>query len=118
MGGGVIEARREGEVDVLSFAPGSELTSQTAMRVVTAVLKAITAPYHVVLDCSALEALDSAGLGAIVQAYRKVRQLGGELVIASVPEGYARNIFFITRLDTVLELYGSVSEALESFRRD
>ena len=114
----MIEARREGDVDILSFAPGSELTSKTAMRVVTAVLKAIDEPYHVVLDCSALEALDSAGLGAIVQAYRKVWQLGGELVIASVPEGYARNIFLITRLDTVLELYSGVSEARDSFSRE
>jgi anti-sigma B factor antagonist len=111
----VIEARRDGEVDVLSFAAGAELTSGTAMRMVTAVLKAVGEPYRVVLDCSSLEALDSAGLGAIVQVYRKIRQLGGELVIASVPEGYARNIFLITRLDTVLELYPDVDQALAAY---
>ena len=103
---------RVGEVDVLSFSPGATLTSETAMRVITAVLRNIARPFHVVLDCAELTALDSAGLGAIVQVYKKVHELGGGLFIASVPHGYARNIFSITRLDTVLELYDDVDQAV------
>lgn len=88
------------------------LTSETAMRVITAVLRNIARPFHVVLDCAELTALDSAGLGAIVQVYKKVRELGGNLYIASVPDGYARNIFAITRLDTVLDLFDDVESAV------
>ena len=106
---------RQGDIDILCFPPGSELTSVTAMPMITSVLKSVRAPYHVVLDCAGLAALDSAGLGSIVQLFRRIRELGGKLHIASVPKGYARNIFVITRLDTVFTLYEDVEAAVAAY---
>ena len=111
----MIRVESVGKATLLRFDDGTQLTSETAMRAVTAILKSINPPFRVVLDFSGIAALDSAGLGAIVQTYKRIREAGGELQLACVPEGYARNIFTITRLDTVFRLHDDVDSALLAF---
>ncbi len=56
---------------------------------------------ELVLDLSALEAVDATGLGVLVGAHRHAGRAGRRLVLLHVPERVGR-LLRITRLDRVL----------------
>ncbi|MEW6244691.1 MAG: anti-sigma factor antagonist [Bacillota bacterium] len=73
---------------VLVVAPHGELDLHTAeefKRVTDRELERANAR-HIVVDCSGLTFVDSSGLGAILGRYKKVSQIGGQMVFAGVPE--------------------------------
>ena len=58
---------------------------------------------EVVLDVSALEFIDSTGLGVVLGAMRRLREGGGTLRIAGA-NGIVRRVLEITDLDKVIPL--------------
>ncbi len=68
----------------------------------------------VVVDLDGTETMDSSGLEALANAQEALRELSGDLKIAT-SNMMNRKIFEITRLDQQLEVYGSVLEAVKSF---
>jgi anti-sigma B factor antagonist len=68
---------------------------------------------HIVLDMSAVDFVDSIGLGVIVSALKRVRGRDGELVVAGASPRL-RSLFELTRLDQVIDLYDSVPDVLAS----
>lgn len=69
----------------------------------------------VVLDLSAVEFLDSTGLGVIVGILKRIRTHGGELRLAGAPE-QVRRVFEITRIDDILPMYPDVDAAVAAGR--
>jgi len=70
---------------------------------------------NVVLDLDSTERLDSAGLGALLNVYDKIREEGGDVkVTTSNPSN--RKILEITRLDQQLEVFSIVIDAVKSFQ--
>mgnify|MGYP000235541555 CR=1 FL=1 len=69
-------------------------------------------PDRVILDLSAVQFIDSSGLGAIVAA---MKQLGGgrQLDLAG-PTPMVEKVFRLTRMDTIFNLYGSLNEAVSA----
>lgn len=67
-------------------------------------------PARVILDLSAVEFIDSSGLGAIVAA---MKQLGGgrTLDLAGLTPTVEK-VFRLTRMDTVFNLFSSLDEAI------
>ncbi|TMV04869.1 STAS domain-containing protein [Ruegeria sediminis] len=67
-------------------------------------------PERVILDLSAVEFIDSSGLGAIVAA---MKQLGGgrRLDLAGLTP-VVEKVFRLTRMDTVFTLYPTLDDAL------
>ena len=67
------------------------------------------APNLIILDLSKVEFIDSSGLGAIVAA---MKQLGGSrrLDLAGLTP-MVEKVFRLTRMDTIFDLYSSLSEA-------
>jgi anti-anti-sigma factor len=63
-----------------------------------------------VLDATALEYIDSAGIGAVVSALTSVKQAGGELRLAGANERI-RRLFTMTGVDRLLSAYATVGEA-------
>jgi anti-sigma B factor antagonist len=57
-------------------------------------------PARVVLDLSALELIDSSGVGAIVALFKQLRSTGGELGVVGL-RGQPQSIFRLLRLDRV-----------------
>lgn len=57
---------------------------------------------RVVVDLSAVEAIDSSGLGALISGLKAARQAGGDLRIAT-PSEQARAVLELTNLDRVLK---------------
>lgn len=69
-------------------------------------------PARVILDLSAVDFIDSSGLGAIVAA---MKQLGDErrLDLAGLTPTVEK-VFRLTRMDTVFNLFASLDEALST----
>jgi anti-anti-sigma factor len=57
---------------------------------------------ELVLDLTALEAVDATGLGVLVGAHRRAQRAGRTLVLADVPDPVGR-LLLITRLDKILQ---------------
>ena len=72
-------------------------------------------PHRVVLDLDNTESIDSAGLTALLDAQDHLRELGGDVKIATT-NVTNRTILQITRLDQQLEVFESVIDAVKSFQ--
>ncbi len=94
-----VERVNEGKRVRLSIA--GELDAITAPELRTA-FEALAAeePPQVVLDLSALELIDSSGVGAIVALFKQLKTFGGELGVVGL-QGQPRSIFQLLRLDRV-----------------
>jgi len=65
---------------------------------------------QVVVDLGRVEFLDSTGLGVLVGALKRLRVVGGELLLVCAQERLLK-IFRITGLDRVFALHDSVADA-------
>jgi len=89
-----------------------ELDLAAAPKVRQAVITAVGGPSgDVVLDLSAVDFIDSSGLGIVIGALKRVRNRGGRLrVVAAEPQ--VVKVFELTELDRILPLAASVEEAV------
>jgi len=67
---------------------------------------------YLVLDLSAVDRIDSTGLGVLVGARKRLRAGNGQLRLAAASGNVAR-VLHATGLDRVLPLYPDVASALE-----
>jgi anti-sigma B factor antagonist len=70
---------------------------------------------QILVDLGGLPYVDSTELGRLIRCHLSVRQAGGRVRLCNLSEK-VRMLMKMTRLDTVLELYGSEEEALEGIR--
>ena len=68
----------------------------------------------IILDLSAVQSMNSSGLSMLISALSAVKNAGGILKVAAASEKI-ENLFAITKLSSVFELYPSVKKALKSF---
>ncbi len=69
----------------------------------------------IVIDLAAVPYLDSAALGVLVDAVRRVREFDGSIfLVATTP--FVRRAFEITRLVKIFQLSDSVDDALSAIR--
>ena len=100
-GPGVVVLRATGDLDAYT-APGlrTELHEATGGEATL-----------VVVDLTSITFIDSAGLGTLVGAHRRMRESGGRLRVVRPPALVAR-AFELTGLDDVLELRDDREQAL------
>jgi anti-sigma B factor antagonist len=72
--------------------------------------------FKVVVDCTGLSYIASAGLGAIMGSIEEIRGHGGDLRLASLNET-VRNIFEILGFNHLYRIFPSEAEAILSFRQ-
>ena len=68
-----------------------------------------------VIDFEKTELLDSAGLETLVGLSDKAREVGGSVKISGLSVS-CRKVFEMTRFDRRFELFGSLIDAVKSFR--
>lgn len=68
-----------------------------------------------VVDLAAVDFMDSAGLGTLIAALKRIAERGGDLKVANLQKK-PRMVFEITRAYKVFEIYDSVEDALWAFR--
>ncbi len=64
----------------------------------------------IALDLSAVDFLDSSGLGAIVSARKQLNGKGDLVIVGAKPA--VTNLFRLTRMDKVFRMYGGAAEAV------
>lgn len=105
-----IATRTVGAVDIVSI--GGEVDINTASQLSVSLLSLIAAGHtRLVLDLSDVSFIDSAGLGVLISAQRRLRALDGSLdVVTARP--LVQKMFHITALDRVFGVHSTVDEAL------
>ena len=68
-----------------------------------------------ILNLAGVEFIDSYGIGELARSYAVVRQMGGELKLASVNPKVLR-LLEMTRLNTIFEVHLEDRSALQSFK--
>jgi anti-sigma B factor antagonist len=71
--------------------------------------------HNMVLDCSRLTFMSSAGMSSLLYWHDEAKQHGGRLVLCNLG-GIARPLFSLLALDRYLTIYPSLEEAIESLR--
>jgi anti-sigma B factor antagonist len=66
---------------------------------------------NTILDCSQLQYMNSTGLNIVISVMTRTKQNGGEVLLAGLTSA-VRQLFAVTKLDTVFKITGSVDEAL------
>ncbi len=92
---------------------GSLMGDSTQQQFKDAILRLLEqGQKHIVLDFSHVRNVNSAGLGSLITLFSRTRSVGGEFILAAVPQN-VRNLLHITRLDTVFVIVDTVEEALK-----
>ena len=68
----------------------------------------------IIFDLTAVDYIDSSGLGILMFCFASMRNAGGGLRIAGA-SGRVRELMEFTRLDAILPLYATVEEANSGF---
>ena len=91
------------------------ITAVTARSFLAEAEPAVAAPTRLlVIHFAALEYCDSAGLGAILALVRRARAGGGQVALVRLDDSL-RQVFEMTGLDRVLNIYDTEAEAITAF---
>jgi anti-sigma B factor antagonist len=109
-----IKQRTEGNVRILEIAGdlmgGGEL--EPFRKIIDQLIK--DQAVNVVVDMTQVTWMNSSGLGMLISGLTSLRSSGGDLRLANLSERMRRPLQ-ITKLDTVVQQFASVKEAINSF---
>jgi anti-sigma B factor antagonist len=105
-----IAERADGKV-LVARAREARVDARLAGDFKRQLLDAIDAGHgRIALDLSAVEFIDSSGLGAIVSALKHLGNRGDLVIVGARPA--VHNLFRLTRMDKVFRMYGGEAEAI------
>lgn len=112
--GMTIEERQAGDVTILALA--GKLTLGQGDRLLKDKISSVVrdGPKRLLLDLSEVPYVDSAGLGELVRTYTAVNRNGGQLKLLGLAKRI-KDLFALTKLLTVFEIFETEQEALDSF---
>lgn len=68
----------------------------------------------ILMDLKNVNWISSMGIGALMRCLTTIRNTGGDLKLSGVSDK-VKNIFTITKLDSVFQVFSSLEEAIKSF---
>ncbi len=104
-----IEASPAGRVVVLAVRGDVDIATAPKLR--DRLADAVGLYEGIVVDLGDVPFLDSTGLGVLVAAQNRAKTEGSSLVIAR-PQRIVRNALRLVQVDTVIDVYASLDEAL------
>jgi anti-sigma B factor antagonist len=109
-----VAVRREGDVLVLGFSGPTQLTrpSPASRQLLEGILQHNDS--KVLIDLSTVNRIDSAGLGLLINCYSHALRNRGMFKLLK-PNQEIRQLFRLTKVDSILESYDDEKRALESF---
>jgi len=108
-----ITSKDRGEVTVLELNGKLDLANAGKVKsMVKSLLERRRNLIH--LDMTGVEFINSSGLGAMVSMMKEIRLHQGRLTLSN-PAPYVREIFEITQLVNVFEIYETADEAVASY---
>lgn len=105
------------EKDILVLNADGGLDSSNAESVMSDLTRLVESGIRkLVVDCTELRHISSAGVGVLMQLNRKLEAAGGQAKLASV-HGTVFRLLELTKLAELFEIYPTVDDALEAFRK-
>lgn len=92
----------------LTFGPEDTLLNEEIEHAL------VTRRVRVVIDLGGVEKMDSAGLGTLLSARAELQRAGGGLALANLNSAQMKTLV-VARLETVFEVYGCETDAINSF---
>ncbi len=106
---------QQGTVTVISLA-GSLMGGPDATTLVRKINECIDdGKKNLVIDLSNVQFINSSGLGLLINGVTTMKNAGGRLKIAGASMKI-QNLFKITRLESMMEQYLTLQEAVKSFK--
>jgi anti-sigma B factor antagonist len=107
------KAERDG---ILILSLRGSLDAMTSPRLKAEVV-AISDAKHlkIVVDLSALNLVDSTGVGVLISLFKRIRSQEGQVYFAGL-QAQPKEVFRLLRLDRSLDLFASVDDALARLR--
>ena len=91
---------------------GGELDAGTVVEVREA-LSQLVGHRRIVIDLSVTRFMDSAGLGALIGAIRRAREVGGDVAVACASGSALRRLLHTCGFDRIVVLRDSVDAAID-----
>ena len=107
---------QERDGDLLIVSADGGLNRDTAHQLIEDVAAQVDkGAKSIIVDCSNLQVISSAGIGVLLQLHRTMKAKGATVRLAGL-QGFVAQAIRLVRLDSVFELYGDVNAARLSFR--
>ena len=115
-GGSWFVVQRVRDIDVIEFTNDALLDQANIERMGDELVSLVERAGHpkLVISFSNVQSVSSAVLGVLIATHKKVKNLKGELRLASISERIIE-VFKLTRLDKMLKIYKTTDEALLRF---
>lgn len=110
-----IKARQKDNVIILDLSGQIDSDSANLIELIGQCLRDGHTDILCNLEC--VESIDYTGVSAVVIAYKEVLNNKGRMKLASIPL-HLKNIFGVSGLDRVMDIFPSQETALNSFRED
>ena len=94
---------------------GNSLDASNAQDFKRAVAPMVADSLRLVFDLSALQFIDSSGLGAILSCLRQLHGTGGDLKLCGLTRP-VRALFDLVRMHRLFDIHSSRDEAVRAFR--
>ncbi len=108
-----IQKRIEGDIAVLSLQGRLDLTSASSLKEISKEVLAANAK-KMILNMDKVDFINSSGLGALVSILKEVRNSQGSMRLTNLAP-YVKEIFDITQLTNIFEIYQDEKQAISSF---
>lgn len=111
-----LEVNQSGQVTVVTFSKDLILTGEKTDEVAKDLVRLVdqAGQCKLILDLGNVRSLTSSFLGKLIMLDRKVQPLGGRLALCNLSPDL-HEVFEITQLPKILNIYASADEALGSF---
>jgi len=110
-----IETTQQGDPLTLRIV-GESLETENVASFRSAIAPILERSKRIVLDMSQVTFMDSTGLGSMLSCLRTVKARDGSIKLANLtPE--VHQLFEMVLMDRVFEIYPSVDDARDSFRK-
>src|SRR5262245_20500852 len=101
--------------EILAIVLGGSLTSTTTDQFNQAIQNHLDqGRTKIIIDCRRVEYISSIGIGSLVALQARLRKKGGEVKLAGL-YGVAADVIRLVGLDKLLNIYGDMEFARESF---
>jgi len=108
-----VKTKSQDSIAIIEIDGEVDLYSSPALR--KALLEMTKAQNKAILvDLARVKYMDSSGVATLVEALQQVGKYDGKLKLANLRDG-VKNVFELSRLDKVFDIYESIEDAKKSF---
>lgn len=111
-----VERKELNGINIIKLAGQIRISTQNEFKDLLDSLVIENGGKTVIVNMDGIIYMNSAGLGIIIDTYKKFKEMNGKIVLCNlVPE--IMNLFEVTKLNRFIEIYESESEAISKIKQ-